>query len=91
MYVLPQRDSDIRVGFSVSKKLGKSVKRNRTRRLLQESARLLMPRLERGYDVIILARARAAGKSFEDLARDVEFLADRFGLLREDAGRQLTS
>jgi ribonuclease P protein component len=63
-----------RFGFTVTKKLGSSVVRNRIRRRLKEALRLV-PDLSarRGYDYVILARQAALDQAFpilqEELAR----------------------
>lgn len=48
-----------RIGYTATKKLGKAVVRNRTRRLMKESFRHLSSEVKPGYDIIILARASA--------------------------------
>lgn len=64
VYVRPNRKERTRIGFSVSKKLGKAVARNRTKRVLREAARQLLAETASGYDVVVVARAAAGHASF---------------------------
>ncbi len=74
----PGAPSDIapRFGFTVTKKLGSAVIRNRIRRRLKEALRLLPDLSARpGHDYVILARPAALDQAFpalqEDLARAI--------------------
>lgn len=81
VYYRPNRLDRSRVGFSVGKGLGKAVVRNRTKRLMRESYRLLSDKLIGSSDMIIVARNRAAGKDFSQISRDLEFVLRSLGLL----------
>lgn len=56
-----------RYGFTVSKKVGKAVIRNRIRRLFKEVCRLNNNRFPNGYDYILLARKSAVGLNYSEI------------------------
>ena len=54
----------IRLGISVSKKVGNSVVRHRLARLIRESYRLSETRFHSGYDIVVIARPVAKDKNY---------------------------
>ncbi len=75
VYALKNRSGDIRLGLSVSKKLGGAVNRNRAKRLLTAAFRECAPHIKSGYDFVLAARTRILGvKSTEISAALMEFL-----------------
>ena len=57
-YVCKNRAGRPRVGITVSKKVGKAVRRNRARRVIREAYRLLGAPVEKNVDVIFVARGK---------------------------------
>lgn len=60
-----------RFGFTVSKKVGKAVVRNRIRRRLKAATRELLDSARAGYDYVIIARPAAADRPYADLKADL--------------------
>ncbi len=69
-----------RFGFSVSRRIGKAVKRNRAKRLLREAVRLQLSNFAPGYDVILIARTPLRDAKFAAVYEAVGQLARRAGL-----------
>ena len=80
VFVMPNGLGFNRIGFSVSKKVGKSVVRSRVTRLLRESVRLSEARIKTGYDIVILARSSCNGMSFKEADSAVWHLIKKHNL-----------
>lgn len=68
-----------RFGFTVTRKIGNAVQRNRVRRRLKEAARIAADHAVCGHDYVIIARPAAIAQTFSalagDLARGIEMVS----------------
>lgn len=76
-------EAPARVGFSVSKRVGGAVVRNRVKRRLREAARHKVLSLAAGWDIVITARPAAAQASYVALNAELRELLARAALLRD--------
>jgi ribonuclease P protein component len=73
LQALPRDDTGpARLGFTVTKKIGNAVIRNRTRRRLKEAARLVLAEQPvAGVDLVLIGRAGTAKRDFTSLQSDI--------------------
>lgn len=86
-FVLQARDrrdlGPVRVGFTVSKKVGNSVERNRVRRRLRELVRLKSgDALRTGHDYVLIGRRAALSAEFAQLVFEYERAIARLAALK---------
>jgi ribonuclease P protein component len=70
-----------RLGVVVSKRLGKACVRNKVRRRIKESFRLILPSIEPRGEFVFIARQRAALCTYREISDAVKDLLKRMGLL----------
>lgn len=68
-----------RLGISISKRVGKSVIRNKIRRRIYEVYRLNLHNLKQGYDIVFIARVGLNDKAY------LEFERGMFNLLKKSS------
>jgi ribonuclease P protein component len=86
IYMQPNLLNVNRIGITASKKYGKSVKRNRIRRLIRESYHVLQDKIRQGYDFIIVARKADENDvpGFVQILKEMRFILKRLNVLSEN-------
>ena len=86
MYLKGNYKNINRLGIVVSKKTGKSVVRNRIKRLIRENYRLMEQRLKTGYDIVFLWRSKNPKEmaSFVKIKEAMENLCRKADILKRE-------
>lgn len=83
VYYAKNRLGANRVGFTVGKKVGGAVTRNRAKRLMRESFRLLEPGLAQGFDFVLVSRSRLPHLKRQAVDASLSRLLGSAGLLHK--------
>ena len=77
LYTFENGSDSRKLGISVSKKTGNSVVRHRITRLIRESFLMLKNEMPAGRSYVVIARPKAAGRSFSDIYNALLYLANK--------------
>ena len=73
------KSNSLKVGFSVSKKIGNSVVRNKVKRRLREAFRTRLQNIQVGYNYIVIARQGIVENSYKEIANSLEYVLKKSG------------
>ena len=85
VYARPNRSHRSRLGLTVGTKVGKAVKRNKVRRRIREAYRVHEDQMTPGWDLVVVARVKAAFVPYSQLERDLLRLLDKLGVRSKEA------
>lgn len=72
-----------RIGYTVTKKMGGAVQRNRIKRRLRAAVQQAAhPHCQPGHDYVVISRQKALDCPFTDLTRDIEFAFSRIHAMK---------
>lgn len=83
LYYRKNNRSNTRLGFSISKKIGKAHERNLLKRQMREIARKNINNLLPGFDLIFIARQKIKGKSYHDVEKSMVYLFNKGRLIND--------
>ncbi|MBQ8135105.1 MAG: ribonuclease P protein component [Clostridia bacterium] len=81
-YVMRNRCGNVRIGITTSKKIGKAVMRNRSRRIIREAYRALSEEVRTGYDLVFVARGKTPYVKTGDILRAMRKELKEAGVLK---------
>jgi ribonuclease P protein component len=81
-YLTPEDQEGPRVGVVASKRVGGAVERNRAKRLLRETARVLSGTLNhRNIWIVLVAKSKINGRTASEVASDIRRGLETAGLI----------
>ncbi len=78
---LPLKTKDFKVGYSVSKKVGKAVVRNKIKRRLKECVLSFSSSIKNEFYIIVVAKPQIVNLKFEDMKTKLKTLFEKAGLI----------
>ena len=86
IYIKKNNKNKNYIGIAVSVKVGKAVKRNRIKRLIRESYRLLEEKCYVGYDIIFLWKKNKniLDATFSNIQKDIIKTLNKSNLLKDE-------
>ena len=82
MYYRKNNSEHMKLGISVSKKLGKAHERNRLKRYVREVFKTRKDNVK-SYDVIVIVRQGAVEQNFEDFSKSIDHILRKAKLYKE--------
>ncbi len=83
VYVMKNRQKQVRMGITTTKKIGNAVKRSRCRRVIREAFRAVAEEIPAGWSFVLVARVKTAFVKSGQVERDLRYCLKKAGLLPE--------
>ncbi len=84
MYIIMNNSASNRVGFSVSKKVGNSVVRNRVKRIMKEVYRKYSENTKLGYDMVFTARVGSGSADYKMIEKNMISILNKAKLKKSE-------
>jgi ribonuclease P protein component len=86
LFVIPAEGETTRIGITAGHTVGKAVQRNRSKRLLREAIRPLLPKIKPGWKLLLITRSPILNTNFTEIQACLCQLFSRADLIVESNG-----
>lgn len=83
IYLATSKTKDIKVGFAVTKKIGKAHTRNLVRRRLREIVYREIPLIKQNYNMIVVAKPGIENASFACITQEIQSILKKAQMYNE--------
>ena len=88
VYAMKNRQKQVRMGITTTKKIGNAVKRSRCRRVIREAFRAVAEEIPTGWSFVLVARVKTAFVKSGQVERDLHYCLKKAGLLQPEKEQQ---
>ena len=83
VYFAPSKNKNVKIGISVSHKIGGAIIRNKTKRRIREAVYPFLEKLKKNFNVVIIAKNAILDATFLQIEQEIEFLLKKSALFEE--------
>lgn len=84
IYFVSAKRKDVKIGFTITKKIGKAHERNKIKRRLSAIIYPIIKDFEKDYTIVIKANRNIAEENFSKLKENVMQLLNKTGIYNKD-------
>lgn len=81
---VPSKLPQFKVGFSVSKKIGKAVVRNKVKRRMREAVRSFQHLIKNEYNYIFVARVGIETTNYDEIKQNILYCLEKNNLIKKE-------
>ena len=81
MYYNSSKNKNVKIGISVSKKVGGAVQRNRARRVIRGAITPFLENINKNFNIIIVAKENFLTFSYNNVKNNIEYMLKKAGLV----------
>jgi ribonuclease P protein component len=84
LHYVPTKLNTFKVGFSVSKKIGKAVVRNKVKRRMREALRSIKQQINPKFNYVFVARTGIEEQSYEQIKQTIVYSLEKCNLIKKE-------
>lgn len=78
------RRNHSRIGFAAGRSIGNAILRNRAKRRMRATMKMIVPKLKIGWDIVLIARKPLLDANFKDIMSSVHSILLKSQLVNEN-------